>query len=95
MKEIYLTHENETYFYYILTAERDDYIWSLHDADEEGLVKENYTLLEYLKHHVEQKTKQTQFINFNFKMEEIDRHITGGCFNTLYLMLLKNIMGNF
>jgi hypothetical protein len=50
-----LTHENETYFYYILTAERDDYIWSLHDADEEGLVKENYTLLEYLKHHVEQK----------------------------------------
>ncbi|MFV8194496.1 SMI1/KNR4 family protein [Acinetobacter soli] len=76
-KLFYLTHENETYFYYILTAERDDYIWSLHDADEEGLVKENYTLLEYLKHHVEQKTKQTQFINFNFKMEAIDRHITG------------------
>ena len=72
-----LTREYETYFYYLCTAEKHDYISSLHDADDEILIKENYTLLEYLKHYVEQKTKKTRFIDFYLDEEEVDKYITG------------------
>lgn len=72
-----LTREYETYFYYLLTAEKDDYIWSLHDVEDGMLVKENYTLLEYLKHYVKHKTNQTRFIDFDLTEEQVDKYITG------------------
>ncbi|HFG6923909.1 SMI1/KNR4 family protein [Acinetobacter baumannii] len=77
MKMFYLSKEYETYFYYLLTAENDDFIWSLHDADDCVLEKTNITLLEYLKDYVFQKTKDTRFINFDLTEEQINRSITG------------------
>ncbi|OCZ57117.1 hypothetical protein [Acinetobacter seifertii] len=72
-----LSREYETYFYFLLTAENDDFIWSLHDADDCVLEKTNITLLEYLKDYVFQKTKDTRFIDFDLTEEQINRCITG------------------
>lgn len=77
MKMFYLLREYETYFYYLLTAENDDFIWSLHDADDSVLEKTNITLLEYLKDYVFQKTKRNRFVDFDLTKDQINRCITG------------------
>ncbi|MEI1713050.1 SMI1/KNR4 family protein [Acinetobacter baumannii] len=77
MKMFYLSREYETYFYYLLTAENDDFIWSLHDADDCVLEKTNITLLEYLKDYVFEKTKRNRFVDFGLTEEQINRSITG------------------
>lgn len=77
MKIFYLSREHETYYNFLLTAENDDFIWSLHDADDSVVEKTNITLLEYLKDYVFQKTKDTRFIDFDLTEEQINRSITG------------------
>lgn len=76
-KMFFLTCEYETYFYYLFTADQDDYVWMLHDIEDGLIVKTNETLLEHLKYYVSYKTKNARFIDFNLTEEKINQDISG------------------
>ncbi len=72
-----LNCEYETYFYSLMTVEKDDYVWFLDSAVDAVWEKTKVTLLEHLKYYVEVKTKAMRFVDFNLTEEQIDKYITG------------------
>lgn len=77
-KIFYLDSENEgTYFYYLLTINHDDCIWGYYESKNRLFEKTEITLLERLKHIVQEQTRNYQNINFTLTNEQISKYTEG------------------
>ena len=77
-KIFYLYSENElTFFYYLFTNNKDDYIWGYYEDENRCVEKTKSTLLEQLKYYVRTSTKNARFIDFNLNEEQIQQNIIG------------------
>lgn len=72
-----LSCENQMDFYYLVTANRDDYVWSYYDNDENSFKNTNLTLLDYLKRNVRYHSKQSVLHGFNMEAPKIYNNMTG------------------
>ncbi|MEN4981653.1 SMI1/KNR4 family protein [Acinetobacter modestus] len=77
-KIFYLYTENElTFFYYLFTNDRDDYIWGYYEDENRCVEKTQTLLLDQLKYYVRTSTKNGKYIDFNMTEEQIKDNITG------------------
>lgn len=75
-KIFYLCAEDETeFYYYILTENRDDYIWIFCDVDSKSFEKTTITILEMLKFVVNNQAKE--YLNCSISEVKFENYING------------------